>query len=75
MKGEQLILDFSVPNTDPRTVNIVYTDESDRMQSLLMIPKGLSFGRGSWWLEASSREGLYVRIRLTHVHAIYKVPV
>lgn len=75
MKGEQLNLDFRSSPKSERTVSVFYTDEAGRKMWSMLVPTGLTFGRGSWWLEANDEAGKYVRVRMTTIESIQKVAV
>lgn len=56
-----------------RQVTVSYEDEIDRPQHRQVIPHGLTFVRGSWWLEATDVTTTnLVRIRLTHIRSVTK---
>lgn len=73
MRGEQLSFNFNARPIE-RSVNVIYTDEAGHRMCRTLIPTNISFGRGSWWLEAASEKGDYVRLRLTSIEGVRKVP-
>ena len=67
VNGERYIQDLD------RAVNVLYTDEAGVRGWRTLIPTGIAFGRGSWWLEATTgRE--YVRVRMTTIEGVNKIP-
>ena len=70
---EQLGLPFEVFTDAERTVSVLYTDEAGLRRWRNLIPSKIAFGRGSWWLEATA-DDQYVRLRLTSIEGVRKVP-
>lgn len=69
----QMSLPFDSYTESERMISVLYTDEAGRRLWRDVLPKQIVFGRGSWWLEATAGDQ-FVRLRLTSIEGVRKVP-
>ncbi|HRU10626.1 MAG TPA: hypothetical protein P5144_14725 [Thermoanaerobaculia bacterium] len=70
---DQLSLPFDSYTVNERTISVLYTDEAGLRRWRDVLPKQIAFGRGAWWLEAIA-DDQFVRLRLTSIEGVRKVP-